>query len=71
MSELFDIGKFDKYKEDNRREAKKAREGLPVSLWETYSSFANCEGIILLGVVEKRDGSWKTTGLKKQMKVNY
>lgn len=66
MSELFDIGKFDKYKEDNRREVKKAREGLPVSLWETYSSFANCEGgIILLGVVEKRDGSWKTTGLKK------
>ena len=41
MKDLFDISKFDSYKEDNRREVKKANEelqmslwGLPVSLWD-------------------------------------
>ena len=64
MGELFDITKFDSYKEDNRREVKKANGGLPASLWETYSSFANCYGgIIILGVAENKDGFWRTTGL--------
>lgn len=35
---------FDSYKEDNRREVKKANGGLPVSLWDTYFAFANCYG---------------------------
>ena len=65
--EIFDIRKFDEYKEDNRREVKKAAGGLPLSLWETYSAFANSNGgVILLGVVEREDGSWYTTGLKKK-----
>ena len=68
--ELFDIRKFDLYKEDNRREVKKASEGLPRSLWETYSSFANCYGgVIILGVNEHEDGSWETTGLKDTDKL--
>lgn len=70
MSELFDIRKFDEYKEDNRREVKKAQGGLPNSLWETYSAFANCRGgVIVLGVVENEDGSWRTTGLKDSRKL--
>lgn len=65
MKDLFDISKFDSYKEDNRREVKKANGGLPVSLWDSYSAFANCYGgVIILGVVENKDGSWHTTGLK-------
>ena len=40
MKGLFDISKFDSYKEDNRREVKKANGGLPVALWDTYSAFA-------------------------------
>ena len=65
MTKLFDISKFDSYKEDNRREVKKASAGLPISLWESYSSFANTYGgVIILGIKELDDKSWKTTGLK-------
>ena len=70
MSEIFDISRFDSYREDNRREVKKAHDGLPVSLWDTYSAFANCYGgIIILGVKENPDGSWRTTGLKNAAKL--
>ena len=65
MSTLFDISKFEFYKEDNRREVKKASTGLPISLWDTYSAFANCYGgVIILGVKEDKEKNWKTTGLK-------
>ncbi|MCM1539789.1 MAG: putative DNA binding domain-containing protein [Blautia sp.] len=65
MNHLFDITKFDSYKEDNRREVKRAGKGLPVSLWDTYSAFANCYGgVIILGVKEESNKHWQTTGLK-------
>lgn len=61
----FKLSKFNEYKENNRLEVKKASSGLPNSLWETYSAFANCYGgIIILGVSENKDGSLFTTGLK-------
>ena len=66
----FDISKFDEYRENNRMEIKKAKGGLPNSLWETYSSMSNCYGgMILLGVVEQSDGSFVTTGLKDVEKL--
>ena len=74
MSELFDLSNFDKYKEDNCLEVKKAEGGLPISLWESYSSFANSNGgVIILGVGERQDGSWYTTGLKNvdKLKRNF
>ena len=70
MEELFDIAQYDTYKEDNRREVKKATGGLPNSLWETYSAFANCYGgVIILGLKETTDKTWRTTGLKDADKL--
>lgn len=55
---------LERYRENGFLEAKEALGGLPESLWESYSAFANASGgVILLGVGENPDHSLRILNL--------
>ena len=72
---MFDLNELKSYREGNRLEVKKAlgRDGqgeLPRNVWETLSAFANTAGgVIVLGVTERKDGSFVVHGIPKVGKV--
>lgn len=66
----FSLESLTTYKEGLRLEVKSAKGGLPNSLWESYSAFANSDGgVIVLGVNEKKDGRLIIEGLEDPHKA--
>ncbi|MEQ8854779.1 RNA-binding domain-containing protein [Gimesia sp.] len=56
--------------EDHEIEFKSARGGMPKSLWETYSAFANTDGgIIVLGVKQRGGNRFEIQGLDDAEKI--
>ncbi|MDR1739020.1 MAG: ATP-binding protein, partial [Candidatus Symbiothrix sp.] len=54
---MIDIKQIISERETYFVELKSAKGGIPLSLWESYSAFANTEGgVILLGVSETDSG---------------
>ena len=67
---MIDFGNLGAYKENNSLEAKKATGGLPQSIWQTYSAFANTNGgVLLLGVEENPDRTLNIIGLANPDKL--
>ncbi len=67
---MLDFENLEKYRENNRIEAKKALGGLPHSIWETYSAFANTlGGILLLGVEEREDKTLHSVNIPEPEKM--
>jgi len=69
---MFDLNQFIKLKENNQLEVKQSFQGIPNSIWETYSAFCNSYGgIILLGVGEDKHKKLFTCGLTENQVNNF
>ena len=67
---ILELDKIEEYRENNMLEAKAAQGGIPDTLWDSYSAFANTDGgCILLGVKEREDHSLYVAGLKDAEKM--
>ena len=67
---ILEPNKLEEYREGNQLEAKAAQGGMPDTLWDSYSAFANTDGgCILLGVKEYDDHSLHVIGLKDAEKM--
>ena len=69
---MFDFQQISRYRENNRLEAKLATGGLPRSIWETYSAFANTYGGVILrvqGLLEPRELVDEFTALLQNPRV--
>jgi hypothetical protein len=68
--EILQLDRIEEYREGNQLEVKAAQGGMPDSLWDSYSAFANTDGgCILLGVKEYDDHSLHVVGLKDAEKM--
>lgn len=57
-------------REDEHFEAKSAQRGIPESMWESYSAFANTDGgTIVLGLDENEDGTFTVSGVKNAHQI--
>lgn len=67
---ILQLDRIEEYREGKQLEAKAAQGGLPDTLWDSYSAFANTDGgCILLGVKERDDHSLYVVGLKDAEKM--
>lgn len=67
---MTDLSKVSGLIENNQLEAKRTEDKLPSSLWETYSSFANTDGgVIVLGAKEKSDHTLAINGVSDADKL--
>ena len=68
--EILQLDRIKEYREGNQLEVKAAQGGMPDTLWDSYSAFANTDGgCILLGVKEYDDHSLHVIGLKDAEKM--